>query len=753
MELLLLFKPFLGSAAAYTVTVLLLLAFNGYAVHLLARDLVDSERASFLAGVIGMTWPFITTHLHHPNLVVIGFIPLTIKHIRRLILEGHKQDLAFSALFIGLIGVVRLQLLLMSFFLIGPYTLYLLIASKRFKCLRLLGQLTLAIALACMILMPFTAPLLWYQSTQARSNDLFTNYFESGAGQADPMYYLIPNGFHPLWGKLLREKLDDSPFSAQFHISFVGYTVLILGLWGAARRWRQGGIWALLTVVLMALALGPVLVIGTRQILTLPYVRIYKRIITPVLRYPQRFNVLLSIPFSMLAALGGAHLWRKHKPATQIILCTATIGLVLFEYAIYPFPRLSLSTPDWYSELAQQEEEFGIVEIPMNRQTEEQYMLYQLTHRKPLVEGHVSRPPREASSFIASVPLLNHLDWHNSRLPPYEDINISEQLDALHQANLCYLILHRDFLTESQIAAWRRWLIVSPYHEDDQVIVYQTDPTALESAVSQAPQLGNNVQLVQTQFIPTQTVQTGWVELPTHWFVSSRLDDSQNILCIALLDKENEPLQESCDYRVLNVPEGDYIEPGLLFTVYLVQVPPFAKAGDHQVIFYHPVTDRDTLANSAVPAGNVKVKALPRQFDPPTPSHYLDIIYGAEIALVGYDAVQTNTSLRSTLYWKALKHPSASYKIFIHLINETTGEFVTQKDYVPCEWQYPTEAWQAGEYVRDYIVFDLSDIPPGKYKVQVGMYRPESKERLATTPTHPENVVSLMKIEHFVPPQ
>jgi len=746
-------KLFLGSAAAYTAAALLLLAFNGYALYLLARDLVDSEYASLLAGVIGTTWPFITTHLHHPNLIAIGFVPLAIKHTRRLILEGRKRDLILAALFIGLIGIVRLQLLTMSVFLICPYSLYLLIASRRFKSLRLWGQLALVIAIACIILMPVIAPLAWYQSTRTHSNDLFTHSSESTDGQADPVYYLIPNGFHPLWGKLLREKLDQTPFNAQFHIPFVGYTVLLLSLWGATRRRKQGSMWALSAILLMALAIGPVLVIGDREILTPPYADVYRQILIPVLRYPERFNVLLSIPFSILAAIGSAHLWRKWKTSTQIILCAATMSLVVFEYAIYPFPRLSLSTPDWYNELARQEEEFGIVEIPMNRQTEEQYMLYQLTHRKSLVEGHVSRPPREASSFIASVPLLNHLDWHNSRLPPYEDINISEQLYVLHKANLRYLILHREFLTESQIAAWRRWLIMAPYHEDDQVIVYKTDPTAIESAVSQAPQLKTNIQLVQTQFIPTQTVQTGWVELPTHWFVSSKLNNSQNALCIALLDKENEPLQESCDYRILNVPEGDHIEPGLLFTVYLVQIPPFAKAGNHQVIFYHPATDRDTLANSAVPAGNVTVKALPRQFDPPTPSHYLDITYEDEIALVGYDAEQTNTALRSTLYWKALKHPSTSYKIFIHLINETTGEFIAQKDYVPCEWQYPTEVWQAGEYVRDYIVFDLSDIPPGKYEVQVGMYRPESKKRLVASPMYPEHAVSLMRIEHCMPPQ
>ena len=743
----LLLKPFLGPVAAYTLTVLLLLAFNGYAVHLLAKDITDSERASFLAGAIGTTWPFITTRLHHPNLIIVGFVPLAIRHIRRLILEGHKLDLVLAALFVGLIGVVRLQLLVMSVFLIGPYTLYLLIASKRFKNPRLLGQLALAVALACVILTPFVVPVIWYQSTRAYPDDLFVG--SSAGGQADPTYYFLPSGFHPLWGKPLRESLEDSPFKVQFHVPFVGYTVLLLGFLGTAKRWKQGGIWGFSAIVIAALALGPVLVIGEKKILTLPYGGIYRQIITPILRDPQRFNVLLSIPLSVLAAIGGVFLWHRCKPSTQNLLCVAAIGLVWFEFAIFPFPSLPLSPPGWYNELARQEGEFGIADIPMDRQCEEQYMLYQLTHRKPLIEGHVSRPPREASRFIASVPLLDYLDRRDSRVPPYRDINISEQLDALHQANIQYLILHRNCLIESQIATWREWLVMPPYHEDDKIIVYQTDPVVLERAVSQSPQIGNDVQLVQTQLIPSQTVQTGWIQIPTHWFVSSALDHSKNTVCIALLDREDKPLQESCDYHVLNVPEDSRVEPGLLFTIYLVQVQPSVEEGDYQVVFYRPATNHGSPANSAVSAGDLAVSALPRHFDPPTPTNHLDITYGDEIALVGYDTEQTGGSLLLTLYWKALTHPSRSYKVFIHLIEEKTGKLVAQKDYVPCEWQYPTYLWQAGEYVHDYVTIDLSNVPSGEYQVQIGIYHPESEQRLISSPVYPGNAVPLMEIEHY----
>jgi hypothetical protein len=740
-----LLKPFFGTVAAYTLTVLVLLALNGYAIHLLVRDLTGSEEAAFLAGVIATTWPFINTRLDHPNLIVIGFIPLAMRHIRRLILERRGRDVLLSGLYVGLIGVVRFQLLAMSAVLIGPFALYLLIASKQLKNLKLLGQLALAVIIACTILAPFVVPVLVYQLSRAYPSDLFVD--SSVGGLSDPVYYFLPSGFHPLWGQPLREALENTRFRAPFHVPFVGYTVLLLSIVGVVTRPKQGVMWGLLTIIIAILALGPVLVIGEGRVMTLPYVEVYRRFVAPVLRHPDRFNVLMVIPFSVLAALGGLHLWGRRKSIVRKSLCTLAAGLVLFEFAMWPFPSLPLWAPAWYTVLSQEEGEFGIVEIPMNQQDEEQYMMYQLTHRKPMVEGRVSRPPREASSFIASVPLLNYLDWHDSRLPPYEDTNISEQLDALHRANLRYLILHRKLLTEAQIATWRQWLVISPYHEDDDVIVYRTDPAQLTRVADGAPQVSGGVQLVQAQLVPSQTIQAGWVQILVHWFVSHALDVAENEICIALLDGGGVPVHETCGLRVMNVPEGDAVPPGMLSTVYLVQVAPSVDEGEYQVVFFHPAAEWDSLADTAVYAGDLTVSALPHSFDPPAPDNPVDVAFGDEIRLVGYDAEQTKDALLLTLYWNALAQPSESYKIFVHLTDVSSGEIVAQEDHVPCDWQYPTHLWQAGEYVHDRVMLELSGVPPGRYQIRVGIYHPESGQRLETVPALPDHAVLLMEIE------
>jgi hypothetical protein len=218
-------------------------------------------------------------------------------------------------------------------------------------------------------------------------------------------------------------------------------------------------------------------------------------------------------------------------------------------------------------------------------------------------------------------------------------------------------------------------------------------------------------------------------------------------VCIALLDGDGTPVQEECEHRILNVPEGGSVTPGMLYTVYLVQVSPSIGEGDYQVAFYHPAADRDSLADSAVLASSLVVTALPHSFDPPAPANSVDVTFGDEIRLVGYDAEQAQDALLLTLYWEALFRPSEFYKMFVHLVDEDTGEIATQKDYVPCDWQYPTHMWQAGEYIHDHVTLELSGVAPGEYQILVGLYHPGSGQRLTVLPSYPNHAFLLMEIE------
>jgi hypothetical protein len=100
-----------------------------------------------------------------------------------------------------------------------------------------------------------------------------------------------------------------------------------------------------------------------------------------------------------------------------------------------------------------------------------------------------------------------------------------------------------------------------------------------------------------------------------------------------------------------------------------------------------------------------------------------------------------------TLYWHAVRPPADDYTVFIHLLGPE-GNVVAQADSQPDKGQYPTSYWDEGEQVSDTYELTLpADLPGGDYRLQAGMYRLATGERLPATQTNgeawPDNAILL----------
>nr|HMQ56613.1 hypothetical protein [Anaerolineae bacterium] len=117
----------------------------------------------------------------------------------------------------------------------------------------------------------------------------------------------------------------------------------------------------------------------------------------------------------------------------------------------------------------------------------------------------------------------------------------------------------------------------------------------------------------------------------------------------------------------------------------------------------------------------------------PVGAEFGSATYGPLVRLVGYD-LDTRRAypagrLPVTLYWQTLAHFPAGYQIFAHLESESGP--VAQADGVPVCWTYPTDAWRPGQIIADQHAIGLSpEIAPGRYPLMVGLYLPETFERL-----------------------
>lgn len=91
--------------------------------------------------------------------------------------------------------------------------------------------------------------------------------------------------------------------------------------------------------------------------------------------------------------------------------------------------------------------------------------------------------------------------------------------------------------------------------------------------------------------------------------------------------------------------------------------------------------------------------------------------------------IEPGSALPLELRWQAVSAPASDYHVFIHLIDQT-GHVAAQVDGQPGLWGRPTRGWRVGETVIDRHGLWVPDLPPGSYRLRIGLYEPNTGQRL-----------------------
>jgi hypothetical protein len=87
--------------------------------------------------------------------------------------------------------------------------------------------------------------------------------------------------------------------------------------------------------------------------------------------------------------------------------------------------------------------------------------------------------------------------------------------------------------------------------------------------------------------------------------------------------------------------------------------------------------------------------------------------------------------LHVSLSWRSLRPAEGDYTVFVHLIDEN-ARIWAQHDGRPVGGSRPTSSWQPGEEITDHHGLALpADLPPGEYRLAVGLYDASTGERLS----------------------
>jgi hypothetical protein len=359
----------------------------------------------------------------------------------------------------------------------------------------------------------------------------------------------------------------------------------------------------------------------------------------------------------------------------------------------------------------------------MGRAREKRYMFFQMYHGKKLVGGTISRPPRDAWDFIDTVPILHAIN-HTGKPPNRATFGVREQLKQLAAQDIRYLIFHMDQLSDERLALWKTYLAVSPICEDP--VVYDTS-----SDFTPSWRTSDDLVILDAEWMPGGISQAGWGELSVTWLADLAPKRDLDV-SVSFVDDEGRVAQrESFQIGDEGWPTSKWPVGAAATYVYPVQVGPFVRPGEYALVLALVDSVSGQMRGESVTIERIEVAALPRVFEPPGQmEHAVDARFEDDIRLLGYDLLQEGDGLKLTLHWQALRRPTGYYKVFVHLFDPQTQSVVAQDDAVPRRWTYPTTWWETGEVVSDEVPLSLEQVPSGQYQLAVGVYNPESGERL-----------------------
>lgn len=109
--------------------------------------------------------------------------------------------------------------------------------------------------------------------------------------------------------------------------------------------------------------------------------------------------------------------------------------------------------------------------------------------------------------------------------------------------------------------------------------------------------------------------------------------------------------------------------------------------------------------------------------------------FGDAIQLTGAEYTPQATAhgvIGLILHWQAQRPVTRAYKVFVHLTDDA-GWVFSQHDAQPVNDLRPTTTWATGEAIVDRHGLFLPMMAPGAYPVRVGLYDPDTGERLRTS--------------------
>lgn len=473
-----------GLVGSNNIILILSFVLSGYGTFLLVDYIVNNKIAAFIAGIIFAFSPYKLAHvLTHFDLITgTGWISFYVLFLIKTVKEPRIKNAFLAGLFLLFTALSAYYYLVYLLMFTALYIGYIAISNRsailNVKFVKKFSILATTFAVGF-------SPIFYFAVRDVLKGE-YRPVPGWGAGEvyvADLLGFITPSVQHPLFGKLAAEISNKFMGHRVEWTVFVGYTVLILALFASIRYFRKKDIkfWVFSGVIFFLLSLGPTLrVLGKRWPaitlfslhgldvgIPLPYIALHLIPFINSARIPSRFSIMMMLSLAILVGYACAFIFfrlsgAKRNPKILTVFVAGLIfALISFEYLAIPLPLLDASVPKIYREIAQEKEDFSILEIPLGwrdgydiwgvEETRIQY--FQTVHGKRLLGGVVGRIPNNKPLYYYTFPVIGTI--------PYVEGNIKSVIEALHNYiardqkavdtvtaffDIKYVVIHKPFI-------------------------------------------------------------------------------------------------------------------------------------------------------------------------------------------------------------------------------------------------------------------------------------------------------------------
>jgi hypothetical protein len=478
-----------GPVAAYNGAILTGFWLTGYCMYLAAAGLGCSRGPAVVAGLVYQLLPMhigaIDAHLEKSFM---GLMPLLVLATIRALTPGrHWAWIPGAALLLAASLLYTPTQFAFCLIAIAVIALALLRASQS---RRAVAKRLLLVGATSMIVIAWPLVAIARLSTDpnlvVKLKDV-SSFIEPDVGQ-----FIVPSPYSAVLGGLVYtgDWDDTSRFGStiswlQPSSSWYGsgidtcvtiyVTVAILCIIAMIGRPEQAWCWLAFAGVFVVLSLGPTLrVFGSIWLAhTKPFVLPYGVLTTRVpgfgfMRTPARFMMMGAVGLAIASAIGLEWLRRRYPGRARLILLAAVI--LLFAES-WPRPWHQQQPPpvsSFYARLGHDTARYAILDLPFEWPSGPLGSIYQydqMTHRKPIAWGYVSRLYRE-------YPVKSVIGFMDAGQPP------AERIAALEADGYRYVVWHKfplDSGSQEQVVK-STFNDRAPVFEDDSIAVYETRP-------------------------------------------------------------------------------------------------------------------------------------------------------------------------------------------------------------------------------------------------------------------------------------